>query len=118
SKVMAARTKLCSELDGRKARCEACRGCSRRRALLTPRFGREAALGGSPSTGDRAYAAGLVSHPIQCGVARLRRLQFLASLNKDTGAIGVVRRGGPAVFLCWDLPCLCAGCCRPLGTVP
>src|SRR5262249_15051863 len=40
------------------------------------RTGREAALGGSTSTGDRAYAAGWVSHPIRC----------------------VARRGGPAVY--------------------
>src|SRR5215468_7468371 len=82
----------------------ACRACTRRRTPLAPRFGREAALGGSPSTGDRAYVAGLVSHPIRYGMARLRRPVFhpgfLASLKQEPAAIRVVRRGGPAVY--WD----------------
>src|SRR6516162_8527138 len=81
------------------------RGYNRRRAPLAPRFGRETALGGAPSTGNSADdAAGLGCKCFRCGLARLRRLQHLA--NKGTGpvkvtsAVCVVRRDGPAFY--WD----------------
>src|SRR5215472_4740825 len=80
-----------------KARCDACRARSRRQTPLSPRFGREAALGGSAGTGDRAYAAGWVSRRIRC----------------------VARRGGPAVYAEGHLHTHCwTPLRRPLVPIP